>query len=92
MITQARIDADLKSAGFDWITELRAPAIPALAAEGVPRQLSLYDERDSRAKHPHRTGCSLRDVPLLAGHASIETTERYIDGDTNGQRRLVGLL
>jgi transposase len=46
MITQARIDADIKSAGFDWITALRAPAIQALAAEGGPLQLSLFDERD----------------------------------------------
>jgi hypothetical protein len=46
MITQARIDADLKSAGFDWITALRAPAIQALAADGGPLQLSLFDERD----------------------------------------------
>ncbi|HML14007.1 MAG TPA: IS1634 family transposase [Xanthobacteraceae bacterium] len=46
MITNARIDADLKPAGFDWITALRAPAIKALAAEGGPLQLSLFDERD----------------------------------------------
>ena len=46
----------------------------------------------SAARNIHRTGCSLRDVQLLAGHASIETTERYIDGDTSGQRRLVALL
>jgi hypothetical protein len=46
MITQARIDADVKPAGFDWITALRAPAIKALAAEGGPLQLSLFDERD----------------------------------------------
>ena len=44
------------------------------------------------ARNIHRSGCSLRDVQLLAGHASIETTERYIDGDTAGQRRLVSLL
>jgi integrase len=44
------------------------------------------------ARNIHRTGCSLRDVQLLAGHASIETTERYIEGDSVGQRRLVGLL
>jgi integrase len=44
------------------------------------------------ARNLHRSGCSLRDVQLLAGHRSIETTERYIDGDTSGQRRLVGLL
>jgi integrase/recombinase XerD len=44
------------------------------------------------ARNVHESGCSLRDVQLLAGHRSIETTERYIDGDTRGQRRLVGLL
>lgn len=46
MITQARIDADLKPAGLDWITALRAPAIQALAADDGPLQLSLFDDRD----------------------------------------------
>src|SRR5215467_5585688 len=46
MITQARIEEDLKPAGLDWITALRAPAIQHLATEGGPLQLSLFDERD----------------------------------------------
>ena len=46
MITAARIRDDLAPAGLDWITCLRAPAIQALAAEGGPLQLSLFDERD----------------------------------------------
>jgi len=46
MITAARIAQDLKPAGLDWITALRAPAIQALAAEGGPLQLSLFDQRD----------------------------------------------
>jgi integrase/recombinase XerD len=44
------------------------------------------------ARNVHRAGGSLRDVQLLAGHQSIETTQRYIDGDTQSQRRLVSLL
>ena len=44
------------------------------------------------ARNVHRVGCSLRDVQLLAGHRSIETTQRYIDGHTDGQRRLVLLI
>ena len=44
------------------------------------------------ARNVHRSGCSLRDVQLLAGHRSIETTERYIDGDTCAQRRLVAYV
>jgi len=46
MITSARIGEDLRPAGLDWITCLRAPAIQALAAENGPLQLSLFDERD----------------------------------------------
>ena len=46
MITDARIRDDLKPAGLDWISCLRAPQIQALAAEGGPLQLSLFDERD----------------------------------------------
>ena len=41
------------------------------------------------ARNAHRAGASLRDVQLLAGHRSIETTQGYIDGDTDAQRRLV---
>ena len=45
MITQARLTDDIKSAGLDWITALRAPAIKTLL-EGGALQLSLFDQRD----------------------------------------------
>lgn len=44
------------------------------------------------ARMVHKTGGSLRDVQLLAGHRSIEMTQRYIDGDSDAQRRLVSLI
>jgi hypothetical protein len=45
MITQARLTEDVKTAGLDWITALRAPAITELVKGGV-LQLSLFDQRD----------------------------------------------
>jgi integrase len=44
------------------------------------------------ARVVHKAGGSLRDVQLLAGHRSIQTTQRYIDGDSDAQRKLVALI
>ena len=48
MITQARIDEDLRPAGLDWITALRAPALQGLVSGGH-LQMSLFDQRDMAA-------------------------------------------
>src|SRR5271167_4909766 len=45
MITEARITEDIKSAGLDWITALRGPAIKDLLSSGA-LQLTLFDQRD----------------------------------------------
>jgi transposase len=45
MITEARITEDVKTAGLDWITALRAPAIKELLNSGA-LQLTLFDIRD----------------------------------------------
>jgi integrase len=44
------------------------------------------------ARLAHHAGGSLRDVQLLAGHRSIQTTQRYIDGDSDAQRKLVSMI
>ena len=45
LITEARISADIRSAGLDWIAALRGPAIKDLLNSGVI-QLTLFDQRD----------------------------------------------
>jgi hypothetical protein len=48
MITEARITADIQSAGLDWITALRGPAIKdRLNSDAI--QPSLFDQRDMAA-------------------------------------------
>ena len=43
------------------------------------------------AKKIVEAGGSLRDVQELAGHTSLSTTQRYIQGDTAAKRRVVDL-
>jgi transposase len=45
MLTDARIREDLRPAGLDWITSLRAPDVQGLR-DRSSLQLSLFDERD----------------------------------------------
>jgi integrase len=37
-------------------------------------------------------GGSLRDIQMLAGHRNLQTTQRYIDHDTECQRKVVNLV
>jgi integrase/recombinase XerD len=68
---------------------------------------ALYDEVDLEGCSSHsgrrtfitqaaklvaKAGGSLRDVQELAGHRALTTTERYIEGDRDAQRKLVRLL
>jgi hypothetical protein len=48
MITQARIDEELKPAGLDWISALRNASIRELL-DGGAFQLDLFDDRDMAA-------------------------------------------
>jgi hypothetical protein len=95
MITSARITEDLKPAGLDWISCLRAPQIRELASG--PLQLSLFDERDlaeiSAPEHfPGERLIACRN-PLLADerarkrNALLEATERDLKRIAEAVRR-----
>ena len=44
------------------------------------------------ARRISEVGGSLRDVQMLAGHASLSTTARYIEHDAEAQRKVVSLI
>jgi len=44
------------------------------------------------AKKAVEAGGSLRDVQQLAGHASLQTTQRYIEGNSDAKKRMIDLL
>jgi len=44
------------------------------------------------AKKISTVGGSLRDVQHLAGHSSLQTTQRYIEGDSEARKRVVELV
>ena len=69
-----------------------ARAYRAVGLEGCSSHSGRRTFITRAARLVHKTGGSLRDVQLLAGHRSIQTTQRYIDGDTDAQRKLVSLI
>jgi integrase len=46
----------------------------------------------SLAKKIAAAGGSLRDVQQLAGHASLSTTQRYIEGSSDAKRKAIAML
>jgi len=88
MLTEKRLQEDLRQEeGLDWITALRAPAIRALAREGLV-QRSLFDQRDlAEIRSPEYPGERLMVCrnPLLAQERRrkredlLAATERELD-------------
>ena len=67
-------------------------AFKALGLKGCSSHSGRRTFITRAARLVHKAGGSLRDVQLLAGHRSIQTTQGYIDGDTDAQRALISLI
>ena len=88
-VIQSRRDGPLNpNSVVNWFVAL----FQTVGAEGCSSHSGRRTFITHAAREAAAVGATLRDVQLLAGHRSIETTQRYIDGDTDAQRRLVRSL
>jgi hypothetical protein len=77
MITDARLREDVRPAGLEWITALRAPAVKKLVRDGAI-QLSLFEKLDlAEISHPDFPGERLVVCknPLLADQRTRKRNE-----------------
>lgn len=88
IIYSERGDAMTPTTIVNWF----AQAYRAIGVTGCSSHSGRRTFVTRAARVVHKAGGSLRDVQLLAGHRSIQTTQRYIDGDSDAQRRLVALI
>jgi hypothetical protein len=88
MVTSARIAEELKPAGLDWISCLRAPQIAVLAEDQGPLQMCLFDERDlaeiTSPDFPGERLIACRNPTLAAERARkrealLQATERKLE-------------
>jgi site-specific recombinase XerC len=62
---------------------------------GIEGASSLSGRRTfitAAAKKITEAGGSLRDIQELAGHSSLATTQRYIQGDSAAKRNVIALI
>lgn len=63
-----------------------------LGIEGASSHSGRRTFITSAARKIVEAGGSLRDVQELAGHSSLGTTQRYIEGDSAAKRKVIGLI
>jgi hypothetical protein len=95
LLTEARIEKNLRKSGLDWITALRAPAIQQLVRQGA-LDLSLFDEKGlaeiTSPDYPGERLVVCRN-PLLADERArkrielLDATERDLEKVAAATRR-----
>ena len=73
---------------IDWFSSL----YEKLGFEGASSHSGRRTFITNAAKKITTVGGSLRDVQNLAGHASLQTTQRYIESDEEAKRKIVDLV
>jgi len=74
------------------IVNLFASWYRALGFQGCSSHSGRRTFITSAARKISTVGGSLRDVQMLAGHAALSTTQRYIEADVEAQRKVVDLI
>ncbi len=74
------------------IVNLFAAWYRALGFQGCSSHSGRGTFITSAARKISMVGGSLRDVQMLAGHAALSTTQRYIEADVQAQRKVVDLI
>ena len=72
----------------NWFTQL----YDELGYEGCSSHSGRRTFITRSARLIFKAGGSLKDIQELAGHSCLSTTERYIEGDREAQRKLIRLL
>ena len=88
IVASERGDHMTAAAVVNWFASLYRRA----GLEGCSSHSGRRTFITNAARLVHRVGGSLRDVQQLAGHASIDMTQRYIEGSTPAKQALVKLL
>lgn len=88
VVRSERGGAMTAKAVVDWFADLYARA----GLTGCSSHSGRRTFVTNAARSIYRAGGSLRDVQELAGHRSLTTTQRYIEGDGDAQRRLMEFI
>jgi len=88
IIASERGDHMVAAAVVNWFAKLYRSA----DLEGCSSHSGRRTFITNAARLVHKVGGSLRDVQQLVGHASIDMTQRYIEGSTPAKQALVKLL